>query len=266
MIELENAEGKNGDYFFSGMAFHRTNEISDVYLVIKSVDGFEKNAFKVKKKEREELLDIFGQDKSGNLIGFEVSVNQDNINPEVLYEILLDIAYVEEKNGEFVEKKSQISTNYFLYDGEIANVIEKPKVTNEQLQNVTDKGELCFYLKDKGIWIYLYNGVLHWFIDKKIVPEDVQGLRLYIYTNRADLIPELDNEHYLNEGYVYRNIYITDDNYDEESQLYILNFDLPKEYPVTYINHGMFFSGKDKGWVYRGMFSLYKQINKYEEY
>jgi len=266
LIELENGEKKNGNYFFSGMAFHRTNVIREIYLVINPEDGLEKKAFKVKTKEREDLLELFEQEKSENLVGFEVSVNQDNINPEVRYEILLDIAYVEEKNGEFIEKNSQISTNCFLYDGEIAKVDKKPKVTNGHLQNVIDKGELCFYLKDKGVWMYLYNGGLQWFIDKNIVPEAVQGLRLYIYTNRADLIPESDIEHYLNEGYVYRNLYITEDNYDEESQLYILNFDLPKEYPIVYINHGMFFSGKDKGWVYRGMFSLYRRINKDEEY
>ena len=265
LTSIEEVQVKNENIIFSGMAFHLTNENEDVYLVLQAKDSSEKLAYKVKRKQREDIKDRFNlSEKVGN-IGYEVSINQNELEKDVSYEVLLDVSYfVEIQHGKIKEKRQrQIKTNYYLCNGEL--YVEKPTIVSKQLQSVIEKGELCYYIEEKKVWIYLYNGVMYWIMDSVLLPEfeQIPSIRIFLYSDREDLIPQRDIEKFLKEGYVYREIVIEKNHYLNDSSYCVVKFEMPTEYPIIYMRTGVYKNGEDKAWAFQSIFPMVNYENKY---
>lgn len=213
--------------------------------------------------ERLDVDDCFDMSREMKCSGFKAVINSEKLKKDTSYELLLDISYKEVN----VEDRSvysgiKISTDRFIYNAmEYAyNPLEYVQ-PNIELNDVIQSGRVCDYSREYGTWIYLYENKIYWIIDSEKIPplEDTPSIPILMFVNRDDLVPEEQLEEYIMRGYIYDEIYLNESHYfdKDSSKYYVVSYELPREYPITYIQTGPYGNRNGIEWLFKSVFRVH---------
>ena len=187
--------------------------------------------------------------------GFLASTKVDKLKQNDVYEAFINIDYKD--TGDTSGTKSirrTVSTNIFILNNELytynPNEFDAPNMNVESnlLKEVFAKGDVYFYQKDIGMYVYEYQGKLYWIATNDFNFKGSSTHMIYhLFTTQIDKLPEhriqyeFDNLDYYFEKLEYM---------DEVTSPYrVAIYDIPKGYPITYIRVGQYDAEHSK-WIW----------------
>lgn len=142
-------------------------------------------------------------------------------------------------------KRTTITTHKYLFNYILHNYnpndFEKPdmNINSKTLIDVFKNGNLCFYKKDIGLYLYQYNGKLYWVAsrDFNFNENGLTYIIYHIFTSQYDKLPEDRINYKDNLDFYFEDYEIT----EEDTTTYrVTVHDIPSEYAITYITTGVF--------------------------
>lgn len=249
--EIEVCAKEDGEIALSGWAIKKDAIIEMMYIVLKGEE--ENKVYRVKRKERRDVVNYFFQDEATKEYGFELKIEKEEIDNESCYEVLLYLCYQENKIAS--EKKvqtEQVNTEKYIYQQEILTYNPKEyhaPYLGEKYAKVIQDGIVRDYDVANQYWVYQYETKLYYFVGKRTV-EINDGKKLCIpvmpATSVVELLPE-NRRQYGNDhlgAFLLDNIYINDNGEGFYTQI----VELPTQYPITYICTGLY-DDTEKEWI-----------------
>lgn len=191
--------------------------------------------------------------------GFLATTKVDKLNKNDVYEAFINIDY-KDANDTLGSKsiRKTVSTNFYLLNNELytynPNEFDMPDMNVESnlLKDVFASGDLYFYQKDIGMYVYEYQGEIYW-----ITYDDYEfkgtNIIYQLHTTQTDKLPEhriqhkFDNLDFYFENLEYKN--------EVTTPYRVAIYDVPKEYPITYIRTGEY-DAENGNWIWSKDFHL----------
>jgi len=249
---------------FTGYAFIANKNSNDnkisMFLINKS--NGQEVWLDIKQIDRPDVNKYYGNDFDFTNSGFIATAIVDKINKNDVYEVFLNIDYTDmNKNSVSKNKRITVSTNFYLLNNKLFTYnpieVETPDLSVESnlLKDVFANGDLYFYSKDIGMYIYEYQEKLYWIANEDYMfsKDGMTGIIYHLYTTQENKLPEhrvkfkFDNLDFIFEKHEYKN---------EVTKPYRVAISkIPKEYPITYIKTGVY-DAENKKWVWLKHFHL----------
>lgn len=120
--------------------------------------------------------------------GILASITENKLQQDVSYEICLNVDY-ETGQGETTKK---VSTLQYLYNGNLYNYNPEDTITpafkDKHMSEVIEKGYLCSYNRENGIWIYFYENDLYWILDSNLEWNQDENLYMFLHFYELDAL------------------------------------------------------------------------------
>lgn len=249
--EIESCENNKGEIIISGWTIKVDAIIDQLFIVLRGEN--EDKVYQVNRKERGDIASYYFRDETNEEYGFELRIDENEINKEDYYNILLYICYKEKNDAE----NSKLIQNELI---DIDRIVFQQKVINYnprefsapnlegQYAEIIQNGILREYDIKKKYWVYQYDTKLYYFWGKRS-EETYREKQCSIVIMPATSIIELLPEHRRQYGNDNLGTFILDNvcknNFGEE--YFVFDICLPTEYPITYISTGVFDEEK-KDW------------------
>ena len=167
----------------------------------------------------------------------------EDLSSNAVYEVYI----VFDSKRENVKKTYKVKSGYYFYDNQMTRYnfieFERPQISDEQIASVLENNNLQFYDSDMGCWIYENAGKLYVIVNDIFgLPQDrSRRMKLHFHTTHKDQLPENRRQY----GFDSRDFYFDEKEYVTEGiQGYrIAIVDLPVDYPVSYVEMGMYEPG-----------------------
>jgi len=271
LAELESIEIVKNKYLISGWGLVCDAKQDEINIVLQAADGTEVIIHEGRRTKRKDIERCYRDEYISGETGFTVSFDADELQENVVYEVLLDIAYYSKEQISAGDKwdlpmTKKVALQQYIYNGKIYdtnplnNVI--PNIISEKIKEVLDKGIFCKYVSEYKTWIYLYNNSLHFLIESN----DVNGLDKRpsipsgIYTRDEENIAKEDAEIYQKYGYILREIYLEESHLIKENDLTYMyvSVQLPQDCSVTYVHTGLYMNHNPQGFLFEENIPLYR--------
>lgn len=262
---IDNIMFEEEQYNISGWIAWNDLEWDTVTIVLKTLDGKEVLMQRTELFEGHEVENIFSKESSYKSSGFEVTINTDQLEKGICYEVLLDVSYqTVNASAKKISEGTKILTNIYLYNDMVYEYnpveFEMPIIDDEQWQNVINDGKIYGYSKEFGTWIYLYDNSLFWLVDSTKIPslEKVPSILVNIYTSEKSLLSEVTQGEFTN-GVFGKEIYLNESYLMDSpnSKYYSVSMKLPEGFPITYIMTGPYANRDGIAWVYKANFRFH---------
>lgn len=266
--DIENVSAKGDEIVIEGYAFvsdrNSSNDLISVFL-INRVTGDE-IWLDMEQIDRTDVNAYFAGEHEYKNTGFIASTDSKKIDDREVYEIIINIDYVEINENGSKDRRRTVTTNRYISDGCLYtyNPIEfdmpDMDVESELLREIFIKGNLCFYEKNAGMYVYQYNDRLYWIANDRFIFEydDLSYIEFQLHTTQIEKLPERRIQHgYDNIGFNFEEFEYTDEN-TAPYRVAIRN--IPTEYPITYIRTGVYDSN-NKEWTWSKYFQLDHKFN-----
>lgn len=267
---IEDIYFENDKIVFNGYAFisDRHSKDDSISLFLYNVDTKEEIWFNAEKKNRPDVSKYFESEYNYDNSGFIAFADSKKIKKDVTYEVIINIDYPDANNETFKKtSRRTVSTNRFLLNGKLyhynPNEFDKPRtdIKSDLLKEVFDKGYLCFYNKDIGLYLYQYNRKLYW-IAKDDFEFEQSGNTFIIfrlYTTQVDKLPEkrikhkFDNLDFIFEQYEFK---------DEITTPYRVAIrEIPQDYIITNVKVGVY-DTVNNNYIWSSNFHIDNKSNK----
>lgn len=270
MNEIENFSVLDGNFVFDGYAFKLAidSSKSNISLFLHNHDTKKDVWADMLQSERPDISSYYGSDYNYMNTGFRAVVSQKSLNLDNLYEIFIKLDYedirTDDKKKTTTHKiKRAVSTNRYLLNGKIYDYnpyeFDEPdmNVKSVLLREVFSNGRLCFYQKEAGMYVYQYAGKLFWVatpdFEFNINGDEFTIVPYHLSTSQVDKLPEHRIQHaFDNLGLRFEEV----EYHEEDTSPYrIVVFDIPKEYPITYVTTGQYSTSTNE-WIWIKSFHL----------
>lgn len=216
-----------------------------MHLILQPMNKKNARVLTADSTERKDIGAYFRNDWEFGLNGFSVEIDKDKIEPNVCYELLFALDYETDENGFLQKEIKKVTTKQYLYNDELYryNPVEfrKPEVSDAELQKVIEEGSVRCFDDKNGVWIYQHGVELYFITEAGYKTETGNEIvvPIMVYTSWEELYPE--------EGA--RNIHLgfLQGTKKSEEKYRVEVISLPIDYPITYINTGLF--DMTKGWI-----------------
>lgn len=175
--KLTEFKEESGKYIFKGWGFDPKNysENTKCELILQDTETGEalwptmdKNP---EKQEIEERYADGGDYSAGSFAG---KISEGKIDKEKVYEILLRYtSETKNETGEVLPYIVTVTTNDFLYQGEVTEYNPKTFVAPEIAGTVLEKeleGARLFHYFEEGMWVYVKDGKMYYVLDDEAFP------------------------------------------------------------------------------------------------
>ena len=257
---IEDINIANGNIILDGYAFllgmDSTN--TSVSLLLLGVNSGNEVWPDIEQINRPDVNTYFLCEYNYKYSGFRASLEDTELKDDECYEIIINIDY--SVDGLYKVRKT-VSSNRFILNGKLyvynPSQFDKPdlELQSELLRKVFSDGQLCFYQKEDGMYVYQYEEKLYWIAngDFEFDKNGQTIIPYYLYTSQIDKLPvervqyKFDNLDFHFEQYEYK---------DEVTAPYRVAIrDIPDDYAITNITTGHY-DFETKTWFWKGSFHL----------
>ena len=233
----------------SGWAMHLNSMNNAINVVLQPMGTMKEKLLETESIDRKEMADYFVPNWDKGMCGFVSKIKEEELDNEVCYEILLSVEYEtldEEESGSSKSTRKKIATNQYLYNNGVYryNPIEfrPPSSYDVEIQKVIERGNVRLYSKEMNIWIYQYDTELYFISEAGDGTEN--GIEIVYpimaFTSRPELLPDSEI------SYEHLGFYEEKEEYDDKYRVGVIT--LPTQYPITYINTGVY-DFTDEKWI-----------------
>lgn len=218
--QIEKSSKDNDKISLSGYAFQLEEDStnSSISLFLRNVNNGKEVWLEAEQIARPDVNYYFNCEYNYENSGFNVEVKEDKLQKDECYELLINLEHTD-MNADKVRKT--VSSNRYILDGEIyaynPSEFDEPNINIESdlLQKVFSNGQLCFYQKDAGMYVYQYEGQLYWIANKDFI-FDESGLTYipcHLYTSEINKLPaEATQYKYSNHDFTFEKLEYTKEN------------------------------------------------------
>jgi|GEM_PF-1009538 len=253
---IEEANFENNRFSISGYAFilEKDSNYNSISLFLRSLDTNKEIWLDTYQYKRNDVNSYYECEYDYNNSGFIATTNLSKIKRDEIYEIVINIDYIEKFNNE--KNRITVSTQSYILNNEIYDYnpndfkINIDNVKSQLIKEVFLKGKLCFSNNDEGLYVYLYEGKLYWIATKdfKFNNNGMTYIIYHLHTSQIDRLPDYSKQNR------YDNLDFAFEQYEIKDQITepyrIAVRDLPKEYAVTYMATGVFDRSNNKtNWI-----------------
>ena len=257
---IENMVINNGTLELDGYAFmlEQNSENSSISVLLREVNNGNEVWLDVDQITRSDVDAYFDSEYNYENTGFKASTKETKLKTDECYEILINIDYKDSNNN---RNRKTVSANTYILNAELyaynPYTFDQPdmNVESELLRKVFADGQLCFYQKDAGMYVYQYEGKLYWIAteDFEFNENDETYIPFHLNTTQVDRLPanriqyKFDNLDFYFEQCEYKN------QITEPYRVAIR--DIPDNYAITYIQTGVY-NTSSKQWIWTKSFHL----------
>jgi hypothetical protein len=232
------------------------SEDTNISIFLRSVDEDKEIWTDVEQSSRADVASLFNNEYNYINSGFNAMIKESKLNEGECYEIIVKLDYLSIDND---DNSKTVSTNRYVINGELYSYnpinFEHPNIESDLLREAFTKGQLCFYQKDEGLYVYQYNNKLYWITDDNFNfnKDGLTSISCNIYTSQADKLPEYRMQYLFDT----REFYFEEHEYiDENIAPYrVAIWDIPNDYPISSITAGEYDSINSK-WVWNTSFHI----------
>ena len=255
LTNVENVKVENGEIQLFGWAFRLNSKNSNIRIVLQSIDNLDTRVFDTYIEEDNRVGQKFVSKRDFGKCRFIATKNENKLQNNVCYEILLVLDYRQEmETTEIVEYSKKVTTGKYLYEGELYSYnpinYTEPKVTDEELLKVIAEGTLKAYDSEMQMWVYQYGLKLYYIVNPSFGSMELNhiGIPVMPQTSKPELLPE----HRIQHGFDHLGFYYENKEYEREGVLpyQVVMVTLSEQYPITYITTG-FYSDTEDTWIKR---------------
>lgn len=252
LLNIEEVVKKNSTISILGWAVRLNSMDVDIKLVLQSVDETEVKIFSTELKNKKDISDYFKVDELIAMYEFQTDIKEKNLTKDKCYEILLVLDYKEQE----IEYSKKITTTRYLYNGELYKYNPQefvpPIVTDDELIQVIQNGNILSYDVRKEVWIYEYEKQIYWIVNFGLFgayenrPElPLMSTFLSIQKTSEGILQFIKNRNY--EGY-----YIKEREYQIYSNDDLFVYSRPVELENIFgITTGIYHNdGENEGWIW----------------
>lgn len=251
--QIEHVNLKDNKINISGYAFllDMDSDNSKISVLLRSVDDGKEIWANIEQTSRLDVDSYFNGSYDYKNSGFNATVKEKKLNTDECYEIIVKLDYVtrtinaEGKNVVNRASKAKL-TNRYIMNGELYSYnpykFDQPdmNIESELLREVFTNGQLCFYQKEAGIYVYLYNDKLYWIANEffSFEEDDLTYIQYQLYTSQTDKLPEDRIQYgFDNIGFNFEEHEFLDEN---TTPYRVAVRDIPNDYPIAYILTGVY--------------------------
>lgn len=264
MNSIENISTDNNKFNLSGYAFilDRNANNSNISVFLLNVETKEEIWLNTITSKRADVNSYFKCEYDYENSGFIASSNAKKLKKDQIYEIIINIDYIDQLNNNYSNKnRMTVSSNKYILNNELyaynPNEFDIPdmNVKSEMLKEVFSKGKLCYYFKDAGMYVYQYNDKLYWITNENFEFQEKGEtfIPYHVFTTQVNRLPEERIQYKYDYFDFFFEKYENSDDFNSPYRVAIR--DIPKDYAITYIRTGVY-NLSDKNWIYEKMFHL----------
>lgn len=191
---------------------------------------------------RQDLNSYFDSGYNNENSSFFANSKADKLHTDECYEVILNIDYTDTDRNKV---RKTVSSNKYIVNGIIYdyNPIEfdEPDMNIESvlLREVFTNGKVCFYSKEEGLYVYLYDNMLYYIATKDFIFNE-SGTIVYchLYPSKVDKLPSES----IPDKLEYRDFYFEQQEYKEENTTpyRVAIRDISADYVITHIDTGVY--------------------------
>lgn len=264
--QIEDINIKDNKIIIKGYAFLLDEDSDDIEIsiLLRSINDGKEIWTDVKQTFRTDVSSFFNSVYNCENSGFNATIKERKLNKNECYEIIVKLDFLSDKidDGGISQDKSfskTVLTNRYIINGELYSynpfVFEHPNIESDLLKEVFTYGQLCFYQKDEGMYVYQYKDQLYW-VANEIFNFNENGLTQIpcnTYTSQVDKLPgDRIQNGFETLGFVFEKNKYT---HEITTPYQVAIWDIPDNYPIIYITTGAFDTVNNE-WVWNKTFHV----------
>lgn len=259
--EIENVTSIGNKLIISGWILRDKSVNMDVKIILKSLNGSKSYLVDTVLESDNIINKYFSENWDYGNIRFKAEIKKDKIKKDISYEIIIVFRY----NTETVEKRVNVETGKYIYNGKLYSYDPDkfviPKFQDEWMKEVVENGEICFYDAEETVYIYKYKEKFYWIVGENF-RFNKEG-KTYITYQMWTTMPEKLPEHRKAHGYENWDFYFEDNEYvlTELSMYRVAVKNVPTNFPVTHY-YTAIYDLTDNTFIWKKAFYPFYNLNE----